>query len=406
LRIPARPARLRPRRRRLLIVLKSSSRGQISPFIVMDVMRAANARDLAARNAGERSVHLEVGQPGTPAPRAVREAARRALDDDRLGYTEALGIPPLRQRIARHYRDAYGVEVAPERIIITTGSSGAFLLSFLAAFDAGERVALADPGYPAYRNILMALDLEPVGLPADREHKFQPTPELLAEGMKSGPLAGLIVASPANPTGSMLSRGDLQALAAWCGANGVRLISDEIYHGICFGERAATALEFTSDAIVVNSFSKYYSMTGWRLGWMVIPPDLARTVEVLAQNLFISPPTLPQLAALAAFEATEELDANVARYRRNRDLLLARLPKAGFERFASPDGAFYLYCDVANLTNDSEEFCRRMLAEAGVAATPGTDFDPQRGRAYMRFSFAGTEADMEEAARRLIAWKR
>jgi aspartate/methionine/tyrosine aminotransferase len=390
------------------VTLKSSNRGQISPFIVMDVMRAANARDLAARNAGERCIHLEVGQPGTPAPRAVRDAARRALDDDRLGYTEALGIPPLRARIARHYRETYGVEVAPERIVITTGSSGAFLLSFLAAFDAGERVALADPGYPAYRNILMALDLEPVGLPADHEHKFQPTPGLLDERLGSGRdrLAGLIVASPANPTGSMLSRGDLQALVTWCGTSGVRLISDEIYHGICFGEKAATALEFTQDAIVVNSFSKYYSMTGWRLGWMVIPPDLARTVEVLAQNLFISPPTLPQLAAIAAFEASAELDANVARYRRNRDLLLARLPQAGFRRFASPDGAFYLYADVAHLTDDSEEFCRRMLAEAGVAATPGTDFDPGRGRAYMRFSFAGTEADMEEAARRLIAWRR
>ena len=390
------------------MTLKSSNRGQISPFIVMDVMRAANARDLAARNAGERCIHLEVGQPGTPAPRAVRDAARRALDDDRLGYTEALGIPPLRARIARHYRETYGVEVAPERIVITTGSSGAFLLSFLAAFDAGERVALADPGYPAYRNILMALDLEPVGLPADHEHKFQPTPGLLDERLGSGRdrLAGLIVASPANPTGSMLSRGDLQALVTWCGTSGVRLISDEIYHGICFGEKAATALEFTQDAIVVNSFSKYYSMTGWRLGWMVIPPDLARTVEVLAQNLFISPPTLPQLAAIAAFEASAELDANVARYRRNRDLLLARLPQAGFRRFASPDGAFYLYADVAHLTDDSEEFCRRMLAEAGVAATPGTDFDPGRGRAYMRFSFAGTEADIEEAARRLIAWRR
>jgi aspartate/methionine/tyrosine aminotransferase len=390
------------------VTLKSSNRGQISPFIVMDVMRAANARDLAARNAGERCIHLEVGQPGTPAPRAVRDAARRALDDDRLGYTEALGIPPLRARIARHYRETYGVEVAPERIVITTGSSGAFLLSFLAAFDAGERVALADPGYPAYRNILMALDLEPVGLPADHEHKFQPTPGLLDERLGSGRdrLAGLIVASPANPTGSMLSRGDLQALVTWCGTSGVRLISDEIYHGICFGEKAATALEFTQDAIVVNSFSKYYSMTGWRLGWMVIPPDLARTVEVLAQNLFISPPTLPQLAAIAAFEASAELDANVARYRRNRDLLLARLPQAGFRRFASPDGAFYLYADVAHLTDDSEEFCRRMLAEAGVAATPGTDFDPGRGRAYMRFSFAGTEADMEEVARRLIAWRR
>jgi len=390
------------------MVLKASRRGQISPFIVMDVMRAANARDLVARTPAERSVHLEVGQPGTSAPRKVREAARRALDDHRLGYTEAFGIPELRERIARHYRDAYGVTVGSERIVVTTGSSGAFLLSFLAAFDAGERVALADPGYPAYRNILKALDLRPVGLPAERAHNFQPAPDLLDAALGSGAerLAGLIVASPANPTGSMLSREDLKGLVDWCRRNHVRLVSDEIYHGICFNGKASTALEFTNDALIVNSFSKYYSMTGWRLGWMVIPPDLARTVEVLAQNLFISPPTLPQLAALAAFDASEELDANVARYRRNRDLLLAKLPKAGFERFASPDGAFYLYADVAHLTNDSEEFCRRMLAEAGVAATPGTDFDPGRGRAYVRFSFAGTEADMEEAARRLIAWTR
>lgn len=370
-------------------------------------MRAANARDLAARTPDDRCVHLEVGQPGTPAPRAVIEAARRALTDHRLGYTESFGIPELRDRIARHYRDAYGIAVGAERVVVTTGSSGAFLLAFLAAFDAGDRLALADPGYPAYRNILMALDLEPVGLAAAAEDSFQPTPASLDAMVASGGrLDGLIIASPANPTGSMLSAGALAALSAWCRGRGVRLISDEIYHGIVFGEPAATALQFTDDAIVVNSFSKYYSMTGWRLGWMIVPPDLLRSVEVLSQNLFISPPTLPQLAALAAFDAREELEGNVARYRRNRDILLGRLPQAGFRRFAAPDGAFYLYADVAHLTNDSEEFCRRMLAEAGVAATPGTDFDPLRGRAYVRFSFAGTEADMEEAARRLIAWRR
>ncbi len=390
------------------MAIKASNRGQISPFIVMDVMRAANARDLAACTPAERCVHLEVGQPGTPAPRAVRDAAKRALDDERLGYTDALGIPPLRERIARHYRDAYGVSVPAERIVVTTGSSGAFLLAFLAAFDAGERVALADPGYPAYRNILMALDLVPAGIVTALETQFQPTRALLDEALGAGrdKLAGLIVASPANPTGSMLSPDALRDLAQWCREHDVRLISDEIYHGIVYGRPAATALQFSDEAIVVNSFSKYYSMTGWRLGWMIIPPDLSRTVEVLAQNLFISPPSLPQVAALAAFEATGELDANVARYRRNRDLLLARLPQAGFERFASPDGAFYLYADVAHMTNDSEEFCRRMLAETGVAVTPGTDFDPARGHAYVRFSFAGTEEDMAEAARRLIAWRR
>jgi aspartate/methionine/tyrosine aminotransferase len=392
------------------VSLKASRRSRIQPFIVMDVLQAANARDRDARTPGERCVHLEVGQPATGAPQAVIDAAHRALSDHRLGYTESLGLPALRERIARHYQDTYGVSVPADRVVITTGSSGAFLLGFLAAFDAGDRVALADPGYPAYRNILMALDLEPVGVSTAPEDDFQPTPAAL-DAIASGrspqrTLEGLIVASPANPTGSMLAADELEALVVWCRARGVRLISDEIYHGIVFGKPAATALQFGDEVIVVNSFSKYYSMTGWRLGWMVVPPDLVRPIEVLAQNLFISPPTLPQLAAVAAFGAEPELAANVARYRRNRDILLARLPQAGFSRFAAPDGAFYLYADVAQLTNDSEALCRRMLAEAGVAVTPGTDFDPTRGRAYVRFSFAGSEAEMEEAARRLIAWRR
>ncbi|MGQ0664872.1 MAG: pyridoxal phosphate-dependent aminotransferase [Pseudomonadota bacterium] len=386
------------------MVLKAARRGQVSPFIVMDVMRAANARDIKAARGEDKVVHLEVGQPDTPAPLAVLEAAAAGLRSDRLGYTEALGVPALRERIARHYRDAYGVAVAPERVAVTTGSSGAFLLAFLAAFDAGDRVALADPGYPAYRNILSALGVEVVGLPAEPSTKFQPTPARL-EAL-GRPLAGLVVASPANPTGSMLAKAELEGLLDWCRRHGVRLVSDEIYHGITYGMTAATALQFTDQAIVINSFSKYYSMTGWRLGWMIVPPDLARSVEVLAQNLFISPPTLSQLAAIAAFDARAELDANVARYRRNRDLLLAELPAAGFQRFAPPDGAFYLYADVAHLTNDSEAFCRRMLAEAGVAATPGIDFDPGRGRAYVRFSFAGSTAAMAEAVRRLKAWRR
>jgi aspartate/methionine/tyrosine aminotransferase len=385
------------------MALKIARRAGISPFIAMDVLRAANARDHAAVSAAERSVHLEVGQPGTQAPRQVREAAKAALDTDRLGYTDALGVPALRERIARHYRDMYGLGVPAERIVVTTGSSGAFLLAFLAAFDHGDRVALADPGYPAYRNILKALGIEVVGLPADVRSRFQPTPALLE---RAGDIEGLIVASPANPTGSMMSPDELAAVMRWCRAKGVRFISDEIYHGITYGRPAATALSFGEDAIVINSFSKYFSMTGWRLGWMIVPPDLLRAVEVLAQNLFISPPSLPQCAAVAAFDATEELDANVARYRANRDLLLAELPAAGFAEFAPADGAFYLYADVASMTNDSEAFCRRMLAEAGGAATPGPDFDPGRGRAFVRFSYAGTEADMIEAARRLKAWRR
>jgi aspartate/methionine/tyrosine aminotransferase len=380
------------------MVLKIGTRAAIPPFIAMEVLRAANLR--AAR--GKAVFHLEVGQPDTGAPRAVVEAAKRALDNDRLGYTEALGIPALREALAAHYRRSYGLAIDPQRIVTTTGSSGAFILAFLAAFEAGDRVALAAPGYPAYRNILLALDLVPVDLAVGPETSFQPTPALLA-GLDR-PVDGLIVASPANPTGSMLSPAELAVLVAYCRERGIRMVSDEIYHGIVYDGVAASAAALDERAIVVNSFSKYFSMTGWRLGWMVLPVELLSAVERLAQNLFISPPTLPQLAALAVFDCKPELDANVARYRRNRDLLLAELPKAGFRHFAPPDGAFYLYADVANLTNDSEEFCRRMLAETGVAVTPGIDFDSGRGRHSLRISFAGSTESMAEAARRLARW--
>ena len=382
------------------MALKSSRRGGVPPFIVMDVLREANAR--GAR--GESIVHLEVGQPSTPAPQGVIEAARRALKDDRLGYTEAFGLPELRERISMHYRESYGRAIPESRIVVCTGSSSGFVLAFLAAFDPGDRVALAVPGYPAYRNILSALGLEPVLLEVGPETNFQPTPEVLDRAQVR--LDGLIVASPANPTGTMIGCADLGRLAEYCRARGIRLISDEIYHGIAFGEAAETALAFDSETIVVNSFSKYFSMTGWRLGWMVAPESLLRAFECLTQNLYISPPTLSQLAALAVFDCKGELDANVARYAENRRLLLAELPKAGFDRLAHADGAFYLYADVGAMTNDSAEFCRRMLAETGVAATPGLDFDPARGNRFVRFSFAGATADMAEAARRLIAWRR
>jgi aspartate/methionine/tyrosine aminotransferase len=378
--------------------LKVASRGRVPPFIVMDVMRAANERAAA----GEDVLHLEIGQPGTPAPRAALDAARQALGEDRIGYTDALGIPPLREGLARHYRQVYGVEVDPQRIMVTTGSSGGFLLGFLAAFDNGDRVALAAPGYPAYRNILTALGVEPVLLPSEAEHRFQPTPELL--DAVEGPLHGLIVASPSNPTGTMLDRAALGALVDYCDDRGIRLISDEIYHGITYGERAVSALELGDRALVINSFSKYFSMTGWRLGWMIMPEDLLRSVECLGQNLFISAPTLSQFAGLAALDCQETLDGYVAAYARNRKLLLDELPKAGFDRLAPADGAFYLYAEVTHLTNDSEAFCRRMLAETGVATTPGVDFDPDRGNRYLRISFAGPEAEMAEAARRLKAW--
>lgn len=380
--------------------LKLSRRALVPPFIAMDVLREAN--ELAA--SGADVVHLEVGQPSTPAPRAVVAAAEVALRRDVLGYTDALGLPALRQAIARHYQRTYRLAIDPARIIVTTGSSAGFILAFLAAFDASERVALAAPSYPAYRNILAALDLVPIELAAGPAEHYQPTLELLREEREQ--IDGLIIASPANPTGSMIDAATLGAIAKHCSANGIRLISDEIYHGITYEKPAASAATLSADAIIVNSFSKYYSMTGWRIGWMIVPPDMLRAVECLAQNLFISPPALAQHAALAAFDATEELEANCRRYAENRALLLAELPKLGFERFAPADGAFYLYADIAALTNDSRDFCGRMLREIGVACTPGVDFDPKRGHATMRLCFAGATADIAEALRRLRGWRR
>lgn len=382
--------------------MKVARRGGIAPFIVMDVMKAANDRAAA----GNDVVHMEVGQPGTGAPAPALAAARAALDGPSaaLGYTEALGISPLRSRIARHYRDRYGIEVSPDRIAVTTGSSGAFLLAFLACFDAGDRVAILEPGYPAYRNILTALNIEVVPIPVGPETGFQALPDHLA---RTGRLDGFLVASPANPTGSMLSATQLDGLIDWCDGQDVRFLSDEIYHGITYTAPAATALgRGLGQAVVINSFSKYFCMTGWRLGWLVLPEDLVRPVERLAQNLFISPPALPQIAGTAAFDAGAELDANVARYAASRALLLAELPKAGFDAFAPADGAFYLFADVTRLTNDSTDFCRRMLAETGVAATPGVDFDPVRGHRFVRFSFAGPTEEMAQAAARLKAWLR
>lgn len=379
--------------------LKVAQRGLIDPFIVMDVMRAAN--ELAA--AGENVLHLEVGQPGTSAPQKVVAAAQAALQEELLGYTDSLGMPELRKRIAEHYANFYDVAVDPARVIITTGSSGGFLLAFMSAFEPGDRVALAAPGYPAYRNILSALGVEPVLLETTAADRFQPTPELL---QAVGEIDGLILASPSNPTGTMVGRAELEALVAWCQNAGVRFISDEIYHGITYGRPAVTAAGLDDDAIVINSFSKYFSMTGWRLGWMVVPEALLRPVECLTQNFFISPPSLSQYAAIAAFDSDDELNDNVARYARNREILLDRLPKAGFDRLAPADGAFYIYADIAHMTNDSPEFCRRMLAEAHVAATPGVDFDPFNGHKFVRFSFAGTEDDMLAACDRLAEWRR
>jgi aspartate/methionine/tyrosine aminotransferase len=377
--------------------LKASGRGLVPPFIAMDVFRAAHAREAE----GERVIHLEIGEPGAPAPEAVREAARQALSAGRIGYTDSLGIPALRQAIAAHYRDQYGVAVDPAEVAVTTGSSAGFLLAFLAAFEAGDRVALAVPGYPAYRNILSALGIEPVLVEVGENGGYQPTPEHLSD---LGRIDGLIVASPANPTGAMIGPEALARLVAWCRDHEIRLVSDEIYHGITYGGAAATARAFGPEPIVVNSFSKYYCMTGWRLGWMLVPPELRRSVECLTQNFHVSPPALSQLAASAAFQCRAELDGHVARYRTNRDVLIDTLREAGLDRFAPAEGAFYLYVDVSRLTRDSEDFCRRLLAEGGVAATPGLDFDPIHGGGWVRLSFAGATQDIAEAARRLKGW--
>jgi aspartate/methionine/tyrosine aminotransferase len=366
----------------------------------MDVLRAAIDREAA----GERVVHMEVGQPGAPAPQPVRAAAEAALRDGYFGYTESLGTRALRSRIAHHYRETYGIDLSPERIAVTTGSSAGFNLAFLSAFDVGDRIALATPGYPAYRNILEALGLETVEIETDAASRFAITPDMLAAAHARTPLRGLLIASPANPTGTVMSPDALGKLIDAARDLKIRFISDEIYHGLVYAGSAETALKFSADSIVINSFSKYYCMTGWRIGWMVLPEYLVRPVERIAQNLYISPPDISQRAALAAFDAIPELEAVKAGYAANRTLLLDRLPKIGFDDHAPVDGAFYVYASVRRFTNDSVDFTRRMLAEAGVAATPGPDFDRSRGHGTVRFSFAGTEADMVEAVDRLAGW--
>jgi aspartate/methionine/tyrosine aminotransferase len=357
--------------------------------MVMDVLAAANAREAAGGNV----VHMEIGQPSAPTPRSVLQAVEAALRTGRIGYTEALGLRSLRERIARHYRDSYGVEVPSERICVTTGSSGAFVLSFLALFDAGARVAITAPGYPAYRNTFRALGIEPVEIATHASKRWVLTPGDVERAHAKGALAGVLVMSPANPSGTMMRADELRALAECCARLGIWFISDEIYHGLTYEEPAQTALRYSADAVVINSFSKYYCMTGWRIGWMVLPERLVRPVERLAQSLFISVPWLSQVAGEAAFSATDELELIKAGYARNRAILLQELPRIGLPDFLPVDGAFYVYVDVGRYTNDSAAFCRHCLNEAGIALTPGLDFDPLRGQRYVRLSFAGTEAD-------------
>jgi aspartate/methionine/tyrosine aminotransferase len=380
-------------------LLAPSARSDVPPFMVMDVMAAA-ARIEAA---GGRVIHMEVGQPAAPAPSTAIEAARSALSG-RIAYTEALGIPSLRARIARHYREVHGCDLDPARVVVTTGSSAGFILAFLALFEPGDRVAIASPGYPPYRHILAALGCVPVTIETTAATRWEITSDALVAAHRERPLAGVLVASPANPTGTMIHRDALAALIATAEAEGIRFVSDEIYHGLDYAFAAETALRLSERAVVINSFSKYFCMTGWRVGWMVVPAPLVRPIERLQQNLAISVPTLSQIAAEAAFEGRAEMEAVKRGYEENRRILIAGLPKAGLDRFLPVDGAFYLYADVSRFSDDSLAFARRMLEQAGVAATPGVDFDPVRGHRFMRFCYAGSAAEMHEAVERIGGW--
>lgn len=378
--------------------MRNSTRGAVDPFIVMDVMEAARQAEAEGRHI----IHMEVGQPGTPAPALARNAVAAAMRDDPLGYTVALGLPALRNRIALLYGEWYDVDLDPARVVVTPGSSGGFILAFSALFDAGDRIALGAPGYPSYRQIMKSLNLTPVEIATKPEARFQLEPADL-QGVD---YQGIMVASPANPTGTMLDEPALKALIDTTHDKGATFLSDEIYHGIEYERKAVTALQVSDDVCVINSFSKYFSMTGWRVGWLVLPKDNVRQVERLAQNMFICAPHVAQIAALAAMDASEELEANMAVYRENRRLMLEGLPKAGFTQIAPPDGAFYVYADVSAITDDSRAFARAILDEAGVAVTPGLDFDPERGGGTLRFSYARATEDIQEGLIRLERFMR
>jgi aspartate/methionine/tyrosine aminotransferase len=387
-------------RDRVTSLLTASGRSDVPPFMVMDVMAAA-ARIEAN---GGHVIHMEVGQPAEGAPKPAIAAAQVTLKGGRIDYTSALGIPSLRARIARHYRETYGCTVDPERIIVTTGSSGGFILAFLAMFEPGDRVAVTVPGYPPYRHILTALGCEPVLIETSGDTRHALTGEALLAAHRKAPLKGVLVGSPANPTGTMMSREALASLMAAADSAGIRFISDEIYHGLDYAFPAVTAAELSPQALVINSFSKYFCMTGWRVGWMVVPEVLVRPIERLQQNLSISVPTLSQIAAEAAFEGREEMEAIKRGYQENRRILIEGLPKAGLTKFLPADGAFYLYADVSGFTSDSFAFASEMLEKAQVAATPGVDFDPIHGRAFIRFSYARSAAEMQEAVARIAHW--
>ncbi len=377
-----------------------SKRSDVDAFLVMDMLRRANELE----SAGEEIVHMAAGQPGTGAPQSVIDAAKSALDSEKLGYTESLGLPVLRQRIATYYQEKYGVSVSPERVVVSTGSSGSFILAFLAAFEVGDKVALPTPGYPAYRNILNALGVATPVIETNAANRWVPDVNDIDRLHDEYAIQGLLLASPNNPTGTMIKPDALKAVVEKCRQLGLWFISDEIYHGLNYEMEAATALQFSDDAIIINSFSKYFCMTGWRIGWMVVPERLVRPLEKLAQSLFISAPTLSQIAAVAAFDATEELEQRKAVYATNRDILRQQLPLIGLDEFLPVDGAFYLYADVRKFTNDSYSFAQKMLKEIGVSVTPGADFDHDRGAQYIRLSFAGSTTSVEQAIKRLGGW--
>jgi len=381
-------------------LLNPSKRSEVPPFIVMDVMAAA-ARIEAQ---GRRVVHMEVGQPAAPAPATAIAAAQAALAGGRIGYTETLGIAPLRARIARHYTEAYDLALDPARIVVTIGSSGGFVLAFLALFEPGDRVALANPGYPPYRHILSALGCEPVLIETSAETRWALSTKALIAAHRVKPLAGVVIASPANPTGTMMEADALARLIAVAEAEGIRVISDEIYHGLDYAFAAETAANFSDRVLIINSFSKYFCMTGWRVGWMVVPESIVRAVERLQGNLAISVPLLSQVAALAAFDGKAEMEAVKHGYEENRRILVEGLPQAGLDKFLPVDGAFYLYADISRFSSDSLDFAKRMLEEAGVAATPGIDFDPVNGHNFLRFCYAGSAAEMHEAVERIGGW--
>jgi aspartate/methionine/tyrosine aminotransferase len=381
-------------------LMTPSARSDVPAFMVMDVMAAA-ARIEAA---GGRVIHMEVGQPAFGAPSAAINAVRAALGSGPLGYTESLGIPSLRARIARHYEDAYGVSIGADRVAVTTGSSAGFILAFLSMFEPGDRVAIANPGYPPYRHILKALGCEPVLIETSAATRYALTGDSLRAANRKKKLAGVLVASPANPTGTMMTPEALADLIRVADEEGIRFISDEIYHGLDYAVRAETALRLSDNVVVINSFSKYFCMTGWRIGWMVVPPTLVRAVDRLHGNLAISVPTLSQIAAVAAFDSRGELEAIKHGYEDNRKILIEGLPKAGLDKFLPVDGAFYLYADVSKFSDDSFAFAKQLLEEAHVAATPGVDFDPTNGKRFVRFCYAGSSADMREAVERIGGW--